>query len=160
MIKITFIILPLITFNSILGSDNRFSAPLTGIEEVPPVNTNSTGIALFELINNDTLNFKLNVTNMDNIKAAHIHLGNFSENGDVITTLFTSKNPIDTINGTLVEGKAVLTDLQGPLKEKPITDLVNLINTTQTYVNVHSVEYPNGEIRGQITTVNATNWWD
>jgi len=160
MIKITFIILPLIAFNNILGADNRFSAPLTGIEEVPPVNTNSTGIALFELINNDTINFKVNVTNMDNIKAAHIHLGNFSENGDVITTLFTSKNPIDTINGTLVEGKVVLTDLQGPLEEKTITDLVNLINTTQTYVNIHSVEYPNGEIRGQITTVNATNWWD
>jgi hypothetical protein len=38
--------------------------------------------------------------------------------------------------------------------------LVQLINTTQTYVNIHSVEYPNGEIRGQLTTVNATNWWD
>ncbi|MGI0052054.1 MAG: CHRD domain-containing protein, partial [Nitrososphaeraceae archaeon] len=86
--------------------------------------------------------------------------GNFSENGDVITTLFTSKNPNDTINGTLVEGKIVSTDLQGPLEEKTIADLVNLINTTQTYVNIHSIEYPNGEIRGQITTVNATNWWD
>jgi CHRD domain len=50
-------------------------------------------------------------------------------------------------------------NLQGPLKEKTIPDLVQLINTTQTYVNIHTVEYPNGEIRGQLTTVNATNWW-
>jgi hypothetical protein len=131
------------------------------MEEVPPVNTNSTGISLFELINNNTLNYKLNVTNMDNIKVAHIHLGNFSENGDFVATLFnSSKTPTDTINGTLVEGKITAANLQGPLKEKTIPDLVQLINTTQTYVNIHTIEYPNGEIRGQLTTVNATNWWD
>jgi len=110
--KVSFVILPLITINSILGADNRFSAPLTGMEEVPPVDTNSTGIALFELINNNTLNFKINVTNMDNIKLAHIHLGNFSKNGDVVTTLFnSSKAPTDTINGTLVKGKVTSADL-------------------------------------------------
>ena len=161
MVKTFLMILPLLTFASALGvTDNRFSAPLTGMEEVPPVNTNSTGISLFELINSNTLNYKLNVTNMDNIKAAHIHLGNFSENGDVIATLFnSSKTPTDTINGTLVEGKITAANLQGPLKDKTIPDLVQLINTTQTYVNIHSIEYPNGEIRGQLTTVNATNWW-
>jgi hypothetical protein len=156
-------ILTLLTLtNAAAVSDNRFSAPLTGMEEVPPVTTNSTGISIFEVINNNnTLNYKLNVTNMDNIKAAHIHLGNFSENGDVVVTLFnSSKTPIDIINGTLVEGKITAADLQGPLKEKTIPDLVNLMNDTQTYVNIHSIEYPNGEIRGQITTVNATNWWD
>ena len=155
-------ILILLTLTNALGvSDNRFSAPLTGMEEVPPVNTNSTGLSLFEVINNNTINYKLNVTEMDNIKVAHIHLGNFSENGDVVVTLFnSSKTPIDIINGTLVEGKITAADLQGPLQEKTIPDLVNLINDTQTYVNIHSIEYPNGEIRGQITTVNATNWWD
>lgn len=161
IVKIFFMILPLLTFNNALGAaDNRFSAPLTGMEEVPPVATNSTGISIFELINNNTLNYKLNVTNMDNIKAAHIHLGNFSQNGDVVATLFnSSKTPTDMINGTLVEGKITAANLQGPLKEKTISDLVQLMNTTQTYVNIHTVEYPNGEIRGQLTTVNATNWW-
>jgi hypothetical protein len=33
---------------------------------------------------------------MDNIEAAHIHIGNFSENGDVVATLFnSSKKPTD-----------------------------------------------------------------
>jgi hypothetical protein len=115
------------------AADNRFSAPLTGMEEVPSVDTNSTGISAFELINNDTLNYKLNVTNMDNIKTAHIHLGNFSQNGDILATLFnSSKTPSDTINGTLVEGKITAANLQGPIKEKTIADLVQLINTTQT----------------------------
>jgi CHRD domain len=161
IVKTFFMILSLLTFNSALGAvDNRFSAPLTGMEEVPPVTTNSTGISILELINNNTINYKLNVTNLDNIKAAHIHLGNFSQNGDVVATLFnSSKTPTDMINGTLVEGKITAANLQGPLKEKTISDLVQLMNTTQTYVNIHTVEYPNGEIRGQLITVNATNWW-
>jgi hypothetical protein len=34
------------------------------MKEVPPVNTNSTGIALFELINN-YIDFRVNVSNLD-----------------------------------------------------------------------------------------------
>lgn len=160
IIKILFVVLPIITFNTVFGGDNRFSAPLTGGEEVPPVNTNSTGIALFEFVNNNNINFKVNVTNMDNIKAAHIHLGEFGQNGDVVSTLFNSSTPTDVLNGTLVEGKLTNTDFQGPLKGNTTSDLFKLMNNTQTYVNIHTVEYPNGEIRGQITTVNATNWWN
>ena len=43
------IILPFFSFHNSLAEDNKYSTPLTGMEEVPPVNTNSTGIALFEL---------------------------------------------------------------------------------------------------------------
>jgi CHRD domain len=121
------------------------------------VNTNSTGIALFELVNNN-INFKVNVTNLDNIKAAHIHSGDFGQNGDIIVPLFIPATPVDVLNGTLVEGKVTAVDLQGPLKGKTINDLVQLINNTKTYVNIHTEQYPNGEIRGQITTVNATNF--
>jgi hypothetical protein len=157
LLKAFLMIIPLVSFTTIFADDNRFSTPLTGMEEVPPVNTNSTGIALFELVNNN-INFKINVTNLDNIKTAHIHLGEFGQNGDVIFTLFKPATPIDVLNGTLVEGKVTSVDLEGPLQGKTINDLVQLINNTKTYVNIHTEQYPNGEIRGQITTVNATNF--
>ena len=157
LVKAFLMIIPLVSFTTIFADDNRFSTPLTGMEEVPPVNTNSTGIALFELVKNN-INFKVNVTNLDNIKAAHIHLGEFGQNGDVIFTLFKPATPIDVLNGTLVEGKVTSVDLEGPLQGKTINDLVQLINNTKTYVNIHTEQYPNGEIRGQITTVNATNF--
>ena len=157
LVKTLLMIMPLVSFTNIFADDNKFSTPLTGMEEVPPVNTNSTGIALFELVKNN-INFKVNVTNLDNIKAAHIHLGEFGQNGDVIFTLFKPATPIDILNGTLVEGKVTAVDLQGPLKGKTVNDLVQLINNTKTYVNIHTEQYPNGEIRGQITTVNATNF--
>jgi hypothetical protein len=128
---------------------------LTGKEEVPPVNTNSTGIALFDLVDNH-LNFKVNVKMLDNIKSAHIHLGEFGQNGEIIASLLKSSSPLNVQNGTLVEGQLTSADLAGSLKGKTINDLVNLFNNTKTFLNIQTKEYPNGEIRGQITTVNGT----
>ena len=151
------IITPFFSFNTASSEDNKYSTPLTGMEEVPPVNTTSTGIALFEVVNNQ-IDFKVNVTNLDKIKAAHIHLGEFGQNGEVIVSLLNSSVPVDVQNGTLVEGKITPTDLVGALQGKNINDLIQLFNNTRTYVNIHTEQFPNGEIRGEITTVNATNW--
>ena len=153
----TLIILPFYTFNTALSENTKYFTPLTGMEEVPPVHTNSTGIALFELLNNH-INFKVNVTHLDNIKSAQIHLGEFGQNGEIIVSLLKSLSPVDVHNGTLVEGQLTPSDLVGPLKGKTINDLMQLFNNKKTYVNIHTEQYPNGEIRGQITTVNTTNW--
>ncbi|HEX2406154.1 MAG TPA: CHRD domain-containing protein [Nitrososphaeraceae archaeon] len=56
-----------------------------------------------------------------------------------------------------MEGKVTPPELIGALTGKTITELVQLFNNMQTYVNIHTEEYPNGERTGQITTVNATN---
>ena len=153
----TLIIIPFYTFNTALSEEKKYFTPLTGMEEVPPVNTNSTGIALFELLNNH-IDFKVNVTNLDNIKSAQIHIGEFGQNGEIIVSLLKSLSPVHVQNGTLVEGQVTSSDLVGPLKGKTINELVQLFNNTKTYVNIHTEQYPNGEIRGQVTTVNATNW--
>jgi hypothetical protein len=149
------IIIPLFSFTTALSENNKYFTPLTGKEEVPPVNTNSTGIALFDLVDNH-LNFKVNVTMLDNIKSAHIHLGEFGQNGEIIASLLKSSSPLNVQNGTLVEGQLTSADLAGSLKGKTINDLVNLFNNTKTFLNIQTKEYPNGEIRGQITTVNGT----
>ena len=151
------IIIHFYSFNTVLSENYKYFTPLTGMEEVPPVNTNSTGIALFDLLNNH-LNFKVNVTMLENIKSAHIHVGEFGQNGEIIVSLLNSSSPINIHNGTLVKGQLTATDLVGSLKGKTINDLVKLFNNTKTYLNIHTKQYPNGEIRGQITTVNATNW--
>lgn len=69
------------------------------MEEVPPVNTNSTGIALFELINN-YIDLRVNVSNLDDITAAHLHLGEFGQNGEIIAPVLKSSTPVDVQNGT------------------------------------------------------------
>ena len=95
---------------------------------------------------------------MYNIKSSQIHIGEFGQNGEIIVSLLKSLSPVDVPNGTLVEGQVTPSNLVGPLKGKTINELIQLFNNTKTYVNVHTEQYPNGEIRGQITTVNATNW--
>ena len=129
------IILPFFSFNTSLAQDNKYSTPLTGMEEVPPVNTNSTGIALFELINN-YIDLRVNVSNLDDITAAHLHLGEFGQNGEIIAPVLKSSTPVDVHNGTLVEGKVTSAELIGPLTGKTITELVQLFNNRQTYVNI------------------------
>jgi hypothetical protein len=37
------------------------------------------------------------------------------------------------------------------MQGKQISDLVTAMNNGSTYINVHTVQNPNGEIRGQIT---------
>ena len=43
-----------------------------------------------------------------------------------------------------------LADLQGPMKGKHLSDLVDLFQHGDTYVNVATEQNANGEIRGQI----------
>ena len=145
---------PLISYGEAI-----YTTPLTGFEEVPPVLTKSTGFAVLKFDNN-TLTYQLNVTNLNEIKSSHIHLGGFGENGDIIVMLFNSTSPTNLINGTLTEGSITTGDLKGPLEGKSLGDLISQINQLKTYINIHTVEHPNGEIRGQIanaTAINATS---
>ena len=40
--------------------------------------------------------------------------------------------------------------LEGPLKGKTVTELPDVMQSGNSYVNVHTTKNPNGEIRGQV----------
>jgi len=46
--------------------------------------------------------------------------------------------------------------LQGQLKDKDISDLVSLMSAGNAYVNVQTEKYPDGAIRGQVTSASAS----
>ncbi|HLN34670.1 MAG TPA: CHRD domain-containing protein [Nitrososphaeraceae archaeon] len=155
------IFLASIFFLSSLGvvisyAEEIYTTPLVGFEEVPPVPTNSSGFAVLKY-DNKTLNYQINVTNLDKIKSSHIHIGAFGENGDVIATLFNSSSPTGLINGTLTQGTITTSDLEGPFAGKSLQDVIAQIKQLKAYINVHTVNYPNGEIRGQIANATAIN---
>jgi len=128
-----------------------FTAQLDGDQEVPPRDTDASGSAVFMLNDNKTtLQYKLNVTNIYNVTAAHIHVAPAGVNGPIVVPLF-SGNETGPINGVLAEGTIMSADLAGPLAGMTIDDLVAEINNGNTYVNVHTGKYPGGEIRGQIS---------
>lgn len=148
--------------NSAIGQE-KFIAGMTGREEVPPVDTIATGSANFEPETEEILKYTVNVSDIDGVTQAHIHSGRIGENGPVVVTLFKTDSPADEeITGLLSEGNITAANLEGPLTGKQLSDLIALMSNGGAYVNVHSNEFPNGEIRGQITLptpgseVNAT----
>ncbi|HEX2406155.1 MAG TPA: CHRD domain-containing protein [Nitrososphaeraceae archaeon] len=81
------------SYNTSLSENNKYLTSLTGIVEVPPVNTNSTGITLFELINN-FIDFRVNVSNLDDITAAHLHSGEFGQNGEILALVLNPQRQL------------------------------------------------------------------
>ncbi len=134
----------------------KFMAKLTGQDEVPAKNTKATGTFVSQLTPDGRVsNYVLNVTNINNVTLAHIHQGGKGTNGPIVVTLFKSANPIGQINGILSQGKIFSNQFEGPLAGKYISDLIKLINEGKIYVNVHTKQNPQGEIRGQLS--NATS---
>jgi hypothetical protein len=126
-----------------------FTSQMSGTEEVPPVDTTATGTAEFNLGTNG-IDYQVSVSGISGVTAAHIYSGNVGENGPVIVTLFKSDTPSNQTNGVLVKGTITAADLEGPMQGKQISDLVSVMSSGGTYVNVHTEANPNGEIRGQI----------
>jgi CHRD domain len=128
-----------------------FNVELSGNEEVPPVQTDATGSAEFTAPHFDNIGYSVNVSNIDKVTAAHIHSGKIGENGPIVVTLFKTETPsTEPINGNLASGNITNANLEGPMAGKTLMDLTKSMELGETYVNVHTEENPNGEIRGQI----------
>jgi hypothetical protein len=133
------------------GRELHFKAELSGNEEVPAVKTQAKGEAKFYLRKGeDRFTYSVVLRGIENITAAHIHKGKKGENGPPVVDLF--KEPRGkTATGTLLsEGVIFAYDLIGPLKGKSLKSLEEMMETEDAYVNVHSKDHPEGEIRGQI----------
>ncbi|PTX48137.1 CHRD domain-containing protein [Melghirimyces profundicolus] len=129
----------------------KFIAVLRGAEEVPPVRTRAFGITHL-LVSRDKkrLFYVLKVRNIRRFTQAHIHLGPRGVNGPIVAFLFGFTTPGISVNKGVVSGTITADDLVGPLKGKTIADLVREMRRGNTYVNVHTEQNPDGEIRGQI----------
>jgi hypothetical protein len=80
---------------------------LTGSEEVPPVQTEATGVAEFIPMGTDSIAYSVNATNIESATAGHIHLGAKGENGPIVITLFKYDSPMNEVseNGTITADK-------------------------------------------------------
>lgn len=136
-----------------------FKAHLSGDQEIPRAETNATGQTIFKLSKDGTeLEYKLIVANIENVTMAHIHVAPAGANGGVVAWLYPDSAPPQLIpgrtNGILAEGIITSADLVGSLAGATLQDLIDLMIAGQTYVNVHTSQYPGGEIRGQISANN------
>ncbi|TVP43886.1 MAG: CHRD domain-containing protein [Gemmatimonadales bacterium] len=132
---------------------HNFGAPLSGAQEVPPAATRARGNAIFRLSADGTeLSFRLIVANIENVTMAHIHCAPAGVNGPVVVWLYPLSPPAQLIpgrtSGILSEG--TVTGVTSNACGATLTELVDRMRAGDTYVNVHTAQFPPGEIRGQI----------
>ena len=131
--------------------NQEFDVILTGAAEVPPVQTNASGFAELGVMDGgNSMEYDIIAINIDKVTQAHIHQGTSSEAGPVVATLFNSSTPTGPITEELTDGFITSANLEGPLQGKQLSDLIALIQNGQAYVNVHTEQNPDGEIRGTI----------
>jgi hypothetical protein len=132
-------------------SGKNFTAHCNGDQEVGPVDTNAQGQATFHLsADGSELSYKLIVANIEDVFASHIHMAPVGVNGGVVAFLYGGGLIPGRTNGVLSEGTITDADLLGALNGMTVSDLVDAIEAGNTYVNVHTISTPSGEIRGQI----------
>lgn len=124
-----------------------FGAELLGASEVPPVQTSASGTARF-VLRDGTVSYRIEVVDVVNATAAHIHTGGAGVNGPIVVTLFTADPPLSIDDGVLVDDS--FTDVDDGV-ELSLDDVLELMEDGGAYVNVHTTANPGGEIRGQIT---------
>lgn len=126
----------------------RFTASLTGANERPtPVTSSATGAAEFQVFDSiPGVFFKLSVTTIDSVTAAHIHgPADSTQAAGVIVNLYTGGTigALD-ITGVLAQGTLP------PPSGMTLDSVLALMRSGKAYVNVHTRGNPGGELRGQI----------
>lgn len=134
---------------------NYIAAPLLGDNEVPEVESEGTGVCIIRMRNN-VLTYKLIVDGLDGVTQAHLHVGPAGENGPIVAFLFGLEPGGVTAEGILAEG--VLDDdgiIERPAIEFDGTreSLIREMQAGNVYVNVHTLAFPAGEIRGQVRSL-------
>lgn len=126
-----------------------------------PVDTDATCIASFRA-KGENLKYKVKCFNIEGVILVHIHLGPAQSPGGVVATLFASAVPTGQVNGLIrsddgakSSGTLKSESLSGELLAAPISDLVERMRTDGAYLNVHTADNLEGEVRGQITVVET-----
>lgn len=145
MRKLYILILSIAVSWGSLWSQQNFIASLSGLQEVPAVNTKAQGevIAVLsgdQLIVSGSFRSLEGEFDPDIAGGAHIHLGYAGENGGVELSLVTNLSD-DLKSGSFPEAENTFTLTQ---------EQVEALQQRRLYVNIHSTTFASGELRGQI----------
>jgi hypothetical protein len=140
-------------------------AKLSGFQENLPKLTNGTG-TFTARVNGGTLSYTLTFSGLSSDAfMAHIHFAQPAVNGGIFLWLCgsaTQPGPTGTptcpaaggtVSGT-VSSAAILSIAAQNLNAGDFAGAIRILQSGDAYVNVHTTNYPGGEIRGQVKTNN------
>ncbi len=151
-----------VSSTAIAGTDEdlRFEANLNGAQEVPSVDTDTTGKVEVRFDEGlGSAKFRLKVRNGVAVTQAHLHCARARRNGPVVVFVFGFVPGGFNVDGELAE--FTLTDANiaavgadciptTGFSANTIADLAEAMSEGNIYVDVHTVDSPYGEIRGQL----------
>ena len=137
----------LLSLAPIGASAGHFVAHCTGDAEVPPVDTAGQCQTVFK-VRGDGLDYRLVIANVREVVAAHLHCAPEGVNGPIGITLFGGA-PVST-SGILAQGPILAPDIGNGCNWVDLDDVIAALAAGDTYVNVHTVANPAGEVRGQV----------
>lgn len=141
------------------GHKKEVSAELTGYQEVTPKSTGA-GADFRARIDDQArrIDYTLSFGGLEggNAMASHIHFAQRGVNGAIIADLCGGdKPPCPAATTGVVSGTITPANVKGQSPDQGIEpgafdEFVRAIRAGKTYVNIHNVRFPGGEIRGQI----------
>jgi len=120
---------------------------MSGRQEVPPVVSAGSGTATLVLDGaRTTITVTVAFSGLTNLTEAHIHVGEIGVDGPIIFSL-ASGSFSSPLVVTLTAADLIPRPAQGITS---FSDAVVAIQEGRTYVNLHTLAFPDGEIRGQV----------
>lgn len=132
----------------------QFAAELSGA--AAGTDSTATGRAFFDPSpDGSSISYRLEVQGIQNVTMAHIHVASEAGgNGSPAVWLYPAAPPASLIpgefTGLLAEGQITADNLIGPLAGLTLADLLTAIRENRAYVNVHTEQFPAGDIRGTV----------
>jgi hypothetical protein len=148
------LVLVLLSAPNAVRADFIIVTRLSGAGENPPTISPATGTATFDIHSDGTaidfvISFGLNDGSpplTSPLQAGHIHFGTPTVNGPVILPF--PNLPVGSTSGTF-SGTLTAADLTPAGGINTFADAVAALEAGNTYTNLHTSNFPGGEIRGQ-----------
>ena len=156
-----------LVFCSNQGRADEFAAKLSGFNELGAQN-NETGAILTDgtgkvslRVGGSSAQYRLTYSGLGSaVQQAHIHFGKVHSTGGVMVFFCTNlgNGPVGTpacpttsgtVSGTWTAASVVAISKQN-VKAGDFQELLDALNSDTTYANVHTANFPAGEIRGQV----------
>ncbi len=138
----------------------QIRAKLSGFNEVPPILTNGKA-SLRATINGNSMTYRLTLFGgqTSNITQSHLHFGEPGVNGGIFLFLCTNLGngpagtPACPQQGTVTRTVTAADFVAVPAQNVPAGSFdaaMRILRSGDAYANVHTANFPAGEIRGQV----------
>jgi len=144
--------LGLLAFTPDRGHGHEFRAELRGDNEIPPVDTDTSGKLRVHFAQDySSATVRLEISKGERITQAHFHCGDAGLNGPVVVFLAGFHDRGWDLDGRWIDNLTITDEnIVNMACGSTLRELADAMRDGRVYVNAHSVAVPSGVVRGQV----------